>query len=92
MSYFQPHHVTHVHRTMNYPSIYFLLSCLLQLIAARPTVLHEQNLGYYNAFCQGAYVGFQDLLALMGYYESDEATEGMESGEIVIDEENRTQM
>lgn len=77
---------------MNYPSIiYFLLSCLLQLTAARPTVLHEQNLGYYNAFCQGAYVGFQDLLALMGYYE-DEATAGRESGEMVIDEEKQTQM
>ncbi len=79
----------------NYFLAIFVLS-LIQLSVARPDVLYEQNLAYGKAFCQGAYVGFQSLLALMGYYESEEVKEGISSGELIIDEEgdvdDQTQM
>jgi len=58
-------------------------------VSARPTNLQEQKIGYSKGFLQGAYVGFQTLLALSGFYEEDEVKQGMgEDGELIIDEEN----
>eukprot|EP00574_Skeletonema_japonicum_P002363 CAMPEP_0201724050 /NCGR_PEP_ID=MMETSP0593-20130828/7901_1 /ASSEMBLY_ACC=CAM_ASM_000672 /TAXON_ID=267983 /ORGANISM="Skeletonema japonicum, Strain CCMP2506" /LENGTH=324 /DNA_ID=CAMNT_0048215241 /DNA_START=157 /DNA_END=1131 /DNA_ORIENTATION=- len=70
---------------MKYLTIF--LPFLIQLTAARPDVLYEQNIAYGKAFCQGAYVGFQSLLAFMGYYESEAIKEGRASGELIIDAE-----
>ncbi len=79
---------------MKYLTIF--LPFLIQLTAARPDVLYEQNISYGKAFCQGVHVGFQSLLALMGYYESEEIKEGRASGELIIDAEedvnDQTQM
>ena len=80
--------------SMKYLTIF--LPFLIQLTAARPDVLYEQNIAYGKAFCQGAYLGFQSLLAFMGYYESEAIKEGRASGELIIDAEedvnDQTQM
>ena len=76
-------------------SVLLLLQHYQQTAFARPSILQEQNLNYYKAFLQGVHVGFDSFIALMGYYESDEVKQGIESGELVIDEEeeqNQTQI
>ena len=67
----------------------------LQSCSARPQTLQEQNLGYYKSLFQGAHVGFETLLALMGYYEEDEVKEGMSSDTLIINpvnEEDQTEI
>ena len=77
-------------KKLSFPTLCILLS-LVQLFfarttCARPTILQEQNVNYYTSFLRGTYVGFQTLLSLMGYYESEEVKESL-MGELVIDEE-----
>ena len=79
------------------PIILLLLLSLLQLqpTAARPEILQEQDLNYHKAFYQGTRVGFETLLALLGYYESEEVKKGFNAEELIIDaedEENQTQI
>lgn len=60
---------------------------------ARPSNLQEQDNARWKSLSQGVYVGFETLLALMGYYEEEEVKESMKSGDLNIDaedEENQT--
>jgi len=65
---------------------------------ARPTNLQEQNQASWKSAIEGVYVGFETLVALMGYDEEDEVKEYMsaENSELTIgaleNEEDRTTM
>jgi len=61
-----------------------MMSMVFPFSSARPSNLQEQNESDFNALLKGAYVGFETLLALLGYYEEDEVKESRESGDLVI--------
>jgi len=52
-----------------------IVSCSL----ARPTILAENNIGYWTNLYRGAVVGSETLLSLMGYYE--ESTDHYHTGD-----------
>jgi len=49
-----------------------LLSCCITFGSARPTNIQEQNNGNLRSLLQGAFVGYQTILSLLGYYEDEE--------------------
>lgn len=57
-----------------------------QVCMARPTDLHEQKQGYYKSLFNGAYVGFETFLSLVGYYEDDEVKRGLAQDTFTINE------
>ena len=63
--------------------------------SARPLTLQEQNKGHYKSLLQGAHVGFETLLALMGYYEEDDVKENKDSDFLKaneVDKEDQTEI
>ena len=56
----------------SWPSTFLLLLLTKTTdISARPLILQEQKQGHYQSLLKGAYVGFETLLSLMGYYEDE---------------------
>jgi len=66
---------------MKYISMLSALSFAAQSSDARPSILDEQNLGYYQGFIKGSYVGFESLLALAGFYEDEDVKDNLNSNE-----------
>ena len=63
--------------------------------SARPLTLQEQNKGHYKSLLQGAHVGFETLLGLMGYYEEDDVKENKDSDFLKaneVDKEDQTEI
>ncbi len=72
-----------------------LLVCSLEPVFARPSNIQEQNLSYFSSFLQGCHTGFETLLSLTGYYEDEDVKEALQTGELMIneeDEENQTEI
>ena len=70
-----------------------LLATNASLCSARPQIIQEQNVHYNINFLKGCYVGFQTLLALLGFYEDEEVKSNLNSKTLDIneeDEENQT--
>ena len=79
----------------SWKSVPLLLLAFMVSCSARPKVLQEQNIGYYKAFAQGAHVGYESVMALMGIYENEVVKESMKGGKLIIneiDEQHQTEM
>ena len=64
-----------------------LLSSMASCGFARPDDLQEQKLSYNWSFISGVYVGFQDVLAFLGYYEDDEVSDSVASRTVIVHQE-----
>lgn len=64
----------------------FIVTLLFSLktVSARPNDFNEQSRNKYLQYLDGVYVGFETLLALMGYYETDEVKTGVSNEKVII--------
>jgi len=76
-------------------SLCILCAFFFPVSSARPSNLQEQNESDFKSLLRGTYIGFETLLALLGYYEEDEVKESRESENLVIgavEDEDQTTM
>jgi hypothetical protein len=60
------------------------------VVEARPSMLQENQLPYWKAFLLGMEVGWESVLALMGYYEDKKVSEAVLSHTIASNEDDTT--